>query len=112
MEIVEKLSVLSAPEVRFILLKIWENEGIENLTKTQRMTMEYLNQFSDISPEKARAAVKKLMDLGLKEEDAAMLVGLRIKKREEVRTALFVAYPLLTSKTYDEIIKILSEIRD
>ncbi len=107
-----KMNPLTLSEVKTLVYEQWKGR-LETMTLEQKRLFEYLAKFARVEDAKmARRAVKRLMkEIGLKEEDAIVLVNVLPKKKEEITSYLYKDYPLMGEKEYEKILNILKEVR-
>ncbi len=102
-----KASKITMHEAKELLSK-----NQEELDDLQRRTLEYLNTFSKLSPEKAKELVNKLVNEASLDEDVAIqLVNIYPDTTEEIRTYLVSWKKLVTTETLEKIYNILHKSR-
>lgn len=100
----KKGKVISVPEAKEILSKI----DPEQTDQIQKRTMDYLQKFSKIEPEKARKVRKALVEeCGLTMEEATELVNVMPKSQEELRVFTAGWRKLVPTATIEKILKLL-----
>ena len=100
----KKAKVISVPEAKEILSKI----DPEQTDQIQKRTMDYLQKFSKIEPEKARKVRKALVEeCGLTMEEATELVNVMPKSQEELRVFTAGWRKLVPTATIEKILKLL-----
>lgn len=100
----KKARIITIPEAKEILSKI----DPEQTDQIQKRTMDYLQKFSKIEPEKARKVRKALVDdCGLTMEEATEIVNIMPKSQEELRVFTAGWRKLIPSATIEKILKIL-----
>ena len=100
----KKARIITIPEAKEILSKI----DPEQTDQIQKRTMDYLQEFSKIEPEKARKVRKALVDdCGLTMEEATEIVNIMPKSQEELRVFTAGWRKLIPSATIEKILKIL-----
>ncbi len=103
---------LTLSEVKALVYERWKGR-LDTMTLEQKRLFEYLAKFTKVEDaEKARKAVERLMnEVGLKEEDAIVLVNILPEKKEEITSYLYRDYPLMGEEEYEKILNILKEVR-
>lgn len=100
----KKARIITIPEAKEILSKI----DPEQTDQIQKRTMDYLQKFSKIEPEKARKVRKTLVDdCGLTMEEATEIVNIMPKSQEELRVFTAGWRKLIPSATIEKILKVL-----
>ncbi len=100
----KKARIITIPEAKEILSKI----DPEQTDQIQKRTMDYLQKFSKIEPEKARKVRKALVDdCGLTMEEATEIVNIMPKSQEELRVFTAGWRKLIPSATIEKILKVL-----
>ncbi|MCL5067764.1 MAG: RNA polymerase Rpb4 [Thaumarchaeota archaeon] len=100
----KKARIITIPEAKEILSKI----DPEQTDQIQKRTMDYLQKFSKLEPEKARKVRKALVDdCGLTMEEATEIVNIMPKSQEELRVFTAGWRKLIPSATIEKILKIL-----
>ena len=75
-------------------------------TYEQKATMEYVKRVAHVDTEKARAAVEKLVELGLSEELAVKIINVWPKDKIDLYTVL-AKEEGVTEDLYDKILEVL-----
>ncbi len=102
----KKAKVITISEAKEILSKI----DPERTDQIQKRTMDYLNKFSKLDPDKARKARKALVEeCGLTLEEATEVVNIMPKSLEELRVFTSGWRKLIPTATTEKILKILKE---
>lgn len=100
----KKAKVISIPEAKEILSKI----DPEQTDQIQKRTMDFLQKFSKMEPEKARKVRKALVEeCGLTMEEATELVNVMPKSQEELRVFTAGWRKLVPTATIEKILKLL-----
>ncbi|MEM0096920.1 MAG: hypothetical protein QXH39_03465 [Conexivisphaerales archaeon] len=100
---IERVSKITMHEAKELLSK--DQAELDDL---QRRTLEYLNAFSKLQPEKARFFVNRLVNEASLDEDIAIqLVNIYPDTVEEIRTYLVSWKKLVTTETLEKIYNIL-----
>lgn len=102
----KKARIITIAEAKEILSKI----DPEQTDQIQKRTMDYLQKFSKVEPEKAKKMRKSLVeDCGLTTEEATELLNVLPKSQEELRVFTSGWRKLIPTATVEKILKILSE---
>lgn len=105
-EIIEE-EYLSNPEAYELLKKtvdkILEKEG--TVSPLLSKTLKYLNKFSKIDPETAKALKNKLEKYGLMKESIVMIINICPKTIEELLSILEIEKKVYEKEVLDEIIE-------
>jgi len=102
---INKVTKITMHEAKKLLSK-----NPEELDDLQRRTLEYLNTFSKLTPEKARDFVNKLVNEASLDEDIAIeLVNIYPNTIEEIRTYLVSWKKLVPTETLQKIYTILHQ---
>jgi len=103
MKILKKTFITNS-EAKEILQTLKEEEA----DQLQRRTLEYVKKFSKVDPETAKKLKAKLVECGLKEEEAVEVVNIMPKSVEELRILASGWRRFLPTEKLTEILKILS----
>ena len=101
-------SRLTLPQVK----KVLESVGEENLDQLQRRTLDYVNKFSKVDPEKAEEILQKLIkEYEIDEAEAIQIINCLPETVDELRVFLAGGRKIIeTSKLY-AIVELLNENR-
>jgi DNA-directed RNA polymerase subunit F len=97
-------SRLTLPQVK----KVLETIGEENLDQFQRRTLDYVNKFSKVEPEKAEALLQKLIkEYELDEAEAVQIINCM----PELRVFLAGGKKIIEAQKLSQIVELLNETR-
>ena len=100
----KKARIITISEAKEILSKI----DPEQTDQIQKRTMDYLQKFAKIEPEKARKVRKALVEeCGLTMEEATEIVNVMPKSPEELRVFTAGWRKLIPAATIEKILKLL-----
>jgi len=101
-------SRLTMPQVK----KILETIGEENLDQFQRRTLDYVNKFSKVDPDKAEELLQKLVnEFEIDEFEAVQIVNCMPETVDELRVFLAGGKKIIEAQKLSQIVEILSEYR-
>jgi DNA-directed RNA polymerase subunit F len=99
---------LTLPQVK----KVLESIGEENLDQFQRRTLDYVNKFSKVEPEKAEELVAMLVkEYELDEVEAVQIVNCMPETVDELRVFLAGGRKIIETQKLEKIVSILNETR-
>jgi DNA-directed RNA polymerase subunit F len=101
-------SRLTLPQVK----KVLETIGEENLDQFQRRTLDYVNKFSKVEPEKAEALLQKLIkEYELDEAEAVQIINCMPETVDELRVFLAGGKKIIEAQKLSQIVELLNENR-
>jgi DNA-directed RNA polymerase subunit F len=101
-------SRLTLPQVK----KVLETIGEENLDQFQRRTLDYVNKFSKVEPEKAEALLQKLIkEYELDEAEAVQIINCMPETVDELRVFLAGGKKIIEAQKLSQIVELLNETR-
>jgi DNA-directed RNA polymerase subunit F len=101
-------SRLTLPQVK----KALELVGEENLDQLQRRTLDYVNKFSKVDPEKAEELLQTLVkEYGIDEVEAIQIINCLPETVEELRVFLAGGRKIIETSKLHSIIELLNENR-
>ena len=98
--------MLTIPEALELLKK---RVGEAEATELQNRTLEYLELFAKCGVSEATELLKALVEKGLKQETAVMIVNIAPRSRDELRTLLYGEEAMLEPEEMDEIIRLVEK---
>lgn len=101
-------SRLTMPQVK----KILETIGEENLDQFQRRTLDYVNKFSKVDPDKAEELLQKLVnEFEIDEFEAVQIVNCMPETVDELRVFLAGGKKIIEAQKLSQIVELLNEYR-
>jgi DNA-directed RNA polymerase subunit F len=101
-------SRLTLPQVK----KVLESVGEENLDQLQRRTLDYVNKFSKIQPEKAEELLQTLIkDYEIDEAEAIQILNCLPETVDELRIFLAGGRKIIETAKLKAIVTLLNENR-
>ncbi|MGD0450631.1 MAG: RNA polymerase Rpb4 [Candidatus Bathyarchaeia archaeon] len=101
-------SRLTLPQVK----KALELVGEENLDQLQRRTLDYVNKFSKVDPEKAEELLQTLVkEYGIDEVEAIQVINCLPETVEELRVFLAGGRKIIETSKLHSIVELLNESR-
>lgn len=101
-------SRLTLPQVK----KVLETIGEENLDQFQRRTLDYVNKFSKVAPEKAEELLQTLIkDYELDEAEAVQIINCCPETVDELRVFLAGGKKIIEAQKLSQIVELLNENR-
>ena len=99
---------LTLPQVK----KVLESVGEENLDQFQRRTLDYVNKFSKVEPEKAEELLQKLVkEYELDEAEAVQIINCMPETVDELRVFLAGGKKIIEAQKLSQIVELLNENR-
>ena len=99
---------LTLPQVK----KVLESIGEENLDQFQRRTLDYVNKFTKITPDKAEEVLAILVkECELDEVEAVQIVNCMPETVDELRVFLAGGRKIIETQKLEKIVSILNENR-
>ncbi|WP_461866968.1 RNA polymerase Rpb4 family protein [Thermococcus sp.] len=104
---------ITVPETKELLHKRKEDNKDEEMFYEARVSLEYTERFTKVTPEQAKELKKKLMELfeWLDERLAAKLIDLMPKDYFDIRVIFAKEEHLPTKEEAEQIIQLLNEYR-
>jgi DNA-directed RNA polymerase subunit F len=101
-------SRLTLPQVK----KVLESVGEENLDQLQRRTLDYVNKFSKVDPEKAEALLQTLIkEYEIDESEAIQIINCLPETVDELRVFLAGGRKIIETSKLKAIVDLLNENR-
>ena len=101
-------SRLTLPQVK----KVLESVGEENLDQLQRRTLDYVNKFSKIQPEKAEELLQTLIkEYEIDEAEAIQIINCLPETVDELRVFLAGGRKIIETAKLSAIVELLNENR-
>ena len=101
-------SRLTLPQVK----KLLETVGEENLDQFQRRTLDYVNKFSKVDPEKAREILQILVkDYDIDEAEAIQVINCMPETVDELRVFLAGGRKIIETSKLHAVVELLNENR-
>jgi DNA-directed RNA polymerase subunit F len=101
-------SRLTLPQVK----KVLESVGEENLDQLQRRTLDYVNKFSKVDPEKAEELLQTLVkEYGIDEAEAIQILNCLPETVDELRVFLAGGRKIIETAKLHAIVELLNENR-
>jgi DNA-directed RNA polymerase subunit F len=101
-------SRLTLPQVK----KVLETIGEENLDQFQRRTLDYVNKFSKVAPEKAEELLQTLVkEYELDEAEAVQIINCCPETVDELRVFLAGGKKIIEAQKLSQIVELLNENR-
>ncbi len=101
-------SRLTLPQVK----KVLESVGEENLDQLQRRTLDYVNKFSKVDPEKAEELLQTLVkEYGIDEAEAIQIINCLPETVDELRVFLAGGRKIIETAKLHAIVELLNENR-
>jgi DNA-directed RNA polymerase subunit F len=101
-------SRLTLPQVK----KLLSNIGEENLDQFQRRTLDYVNKFSKVEPEKAEELLTKLVkEYDLDEVEAVQIINCMPETVDELRVFLAGGRKIIETSKLAMVVELLNESR-
>jgi len=101
-------SRLTLPQVK----KLLEDIGEENLDQFQRRTLDYVNKFSKVDPEKAEELLQVIVkEYGIDESEAIQVINCMPETVEELRVFLAGGRKIIETSKLQAIVELLNESR-
>jgi DNA-directed RNA polymerase subunit F len=101
-------SRLTLPQVK----KVLESVGEENLDQLQRRTLDYVNKFSKVNPEKAEELLQTLIkEYEIDEAEAIQIINTMPETVEELRIFLAGGRKIIETAKLHSIVTLLNENR-
>lgn len=99
---------LTIPQVK----KVLESLGEENLDRLQRRTLDYVNKFSKVDPEKAEELLQTLVkEYELEEVEAVQIINCMPETLDELRVFLTGGRKIIETAKLNSIVALLNESR-
>jgi DNA-directed RNA polymerase subunit F len=99
---------LTIPQVK----KVLEAVGEENLDQFQRRTLDYVNKFSKVSPEKAEELLQTLVkEYEIDEAEAVQIINCMPETVDELRVFLAGGRKIIETAKLKAVVELLSENR-
>lgn len=83
----------------------------EELEYGQRLTYDYVQKFSKVDPKKVEELMGKLLELGLKEHQAVVIVDFMPEKKEDFDLIFSKERTKLSENEINKVLEILAEYR-
>ena len=101
-------SRLTLPQVK----KVLESVGEENLDQLQRRTLDYVNKYSKVDPEKAEELLQTLVkEYGIDEAEAIQIINCLPETVDELRVFLAGGRKIIETTKLHAIVELLNENR-
>jgi DNA-directed RNA polymerase subunit F len=101
-------SRLTLPQVK----KVLESVGEENLDQLQRRTLDYVNKFAKVDPEKAEELLQKLVkEYEINETEAIQIINCVPETVDELRIFLAGGRKIIETSKLRSIVELLNENR-
>jgi len=101
-------SRLTLPQVK----KVLDSVGEENLDQLQRRTLDYVNKFSKLDPEKAEELLQKLVkEYEIDEAEAIQIINCLPETVDELRIFLAGGRKIIETSKLRSIVELLNENR-
>ena len=101
-------SRLTLPQVK----KVLESVGEENLDQLQRRTLDYVNKFAKMDPEKAEELLQKLVkEYEINETEAIQIINCVPETVDELRIFLAGGRKIIETSKLRSIVELLNENR-
>ena len=101
-------SRLTLPQVK----KVLESVGEENLDQLQRRTLDYVNKFSKVDPEKAEELLQTLVkEYEIDEAEAIQIINCLPETVDELRVFLAGGRKIIETSKLHQIVELLNENR-
>ena len=101
-------SRLTLPQVK----KVLESVGEENLDQLQRRTLDYVNKFSKLDPEKAEEILQTLVkEYEIDEAEAIQIINCLPENVDELRVFLAGGRKIIETAKLQSIVALLNENR-
>ncbi len=101
-------SRLTLPQVK----KVLESVGEENLDQLQRRTLDYVNKFSKVDPEKAEELLQTLVkEYEIDEAEAIQIINCLPETVDELRIFLAGGRKIIETSKLQAIVELLNENR-
>ena len=101
-------SRLTLPQVK----KVLESVGEENLDQLQRRTLDYVNKFAKVDPEKAEELLQTLVkEYEIDETEAIQIINCLPETVDELRIFLAGGRKIIETSKLKAIVELLSENR-
>ncbi len=101
-------SRLTLPQVK----KVLESVGDENLDQLQRRTLDYVNKFAKVDPEKAEELLQTLVkEYEIDEAEAIQIINCLPETVEELRVFLAGGRKIIETSKLQSIVELLNENR-
>jgi DNA-directed RNA polymerase subunit F len=99
---------LTIPQVK----KVLEAVGEENLDQFQRRTLDYVNKFSKVNPEKAEELLQTLVkEYEIDEAEAVQIINCMPETVDELRVFLAGGRKIIETAKLKAVVELLSENR-
>jgi DNA-directed RNA polymerase subunit F len=99
---------LTIPQVK----KVLEDVGEENLDQFQRRTLDYVNKFSKVEPEKAEELLQTLIEqYDIEEAEAVQIINCMPKTLDELRVFLAGGRKIIETAKLKAVVELLNEKR-
>lgn len=99
---------LTIPQVK----KVLEAVGEENLDQFQRRTLDYVNKFSKVNPEKAEELVQTLVkEYEIDEAEAVQIINCMPETVDELRVFLAGGRKIIETAKLKAVVELLNENR-
>jgi DNA-directed RNA polymerase subunit F len=99
-------TILTLPQVK----KLLESIGEENLDQFQRRTLDYVNRFSKVTPDKAEELLSILVkDYELAEDEAVQIVNCMPETVAELHVFLAGGRKIIETQKLEKIVALLGE---
>jgi DNA-directed RNA polymerase subunit F len=102
-------SRLTLPQVK----KVLESVGEENLDQLQRRTLDYVNKFAKVDPEKAEELLQTLIkEYEIDEAEAIQIINCLPETVDELRVFLAGGRKIIETSKLHSIVELLNENRN